>query len=116
MRAYEVKRGHYKNLEGDKLQKLMENLFGPVHKDGEWLVASFGALKMVKCKLEGKDKLWVDSETDRSADMGVAQQTMGVWNDFLEAATAYDTKQRAKRSQEAAKKGSGGDDVPDVKV
>ena len=47
--------------------------------------------------------------------MGVAQQTMGVWNDFLEAATGYDAKQRAKKAQEAAKKGAG-DDVPDVKA
>lgn len=115
MRAYEIRRGHYKNLEGDKLQKLMETLFGTVHKEGEWLVASFGALKSVKCRLEGTDKVWVDSETDRSADMGVAQQTMGVWNDFLEAATGYDAKQRAKKAQEAAKKGAG-DGVPDVKA
>ena len=111
MRDYEIKRGHYKNLEGDKLEKLMETLFGPVHKEGEWLVASFGALTFVKAKLEGKDKLWVDSQTDRNADMGVAQQTMGVWNDFLEAATGYNTKQRAKRAQEAAKKAAG--DIPD---
>lgn len=115
MRDYEIKRGHWKNLEGDKLPKLMETLFGTVKKEGEWYVATFGALKYIKVKAEGKDKLWVDSETDRSADMGVAQQTMGVWNDFLEAATGYDAKQRGKRAQAAAKKDSG-DDVPDVKV
>jgi hypothetical protein len=115
MRDYEIRRGHWKNLEGDKLQKLMEGLFGPVHHEGEWLVASFGALKTVKARAEGKDKLWVDSETDRSADPGLAQQTMAVWNDFLEAATGYNTKQRAKRAQEAAKKAApGAADVPDV--
>lgn len=115
MRAYEIKRGHYKNVEGDKLPRLMETLFGTVRQDGAWYVASFGALKHVKCRLDGKEKVWVDSETDRSADPGVAQQTMGVWNDFLEAATGYDAKQRAKKAQEAAKKGAGGD-VPDVKA
>lgn len=114
MRDYELRRGHWKNLEGEKLAKLMESLFGPVRKEGDWYVASFGALKWVKCRMEGKEKLWVDSETDRTADMGVAQQTMGVWNDFLEAATGHNAKQRSKRSQEAAKKGAGGEDVPDL--
>jgi len=115
MRVYEIKRGHYKNVEGEKLPQLMGTLFGTVTKDGEWYVASFGALKFVKCRIEGKDKFWIDSETDRSADLGIAQQTMGMWNDFLEAATGYDAKQRSKRAQEAAKKDSG-EDVPDVKA
>ncbi|HEV8359931.1 MAG TPA: DUF5611 family protein [Candidatus Thermoplasmatota archaeon] len=111
MRDYEIKRGHLKNIEGEGLPKLMEGLFGPVRKEGDWYVCSFGALKYVKCKLEGKDKIWVDSETDRTVDMGVAQQTMGVWNDFLEAATGMDAKARKKRSEAAAKKGA--EDVPE---
>lgn len=113
MRDYELKRGHWKNLEGDKLQKLMEECFGEVRQEGEWLIASFGALKWVKARMEGKDKVWVDSETDRSAPMEVARQTMTVWNDFLERATGYDAKQRGKRAQEAAKKAAGAGDVPD---
>ena len=114
MRDYELRRGHWKNLEGDKLPKLMENLFGPVTREGAWFVCSFGALKSVKCQLLGKEHIRIDSETDRSADMGVAQQTMGVWNDFLEAATGYDAKQRAKKAKEAAQKAEPGEDVPDV--
>lgn len=111
MRDYELRRGHWKNLEGDKLQKLMEECFGEVRLEGEWLVAAFGALKMVKARLNGKETVSIDSETDRSASMEVARQTMPVWNGFLERATGYDAKQRAKKAQEAAKKAAG--DVPD---
>lgn len=111
MRDYELKRGHWKNLEGDKLQKLMEECFGPVRKEGDWLVASFGALKWVKARPEGKEKVWVDSETDRAAPMEVARQTMHVWNEFLERATGHNAKQRSKRAQAAPKKG--GEDVPE---
>ena len=111
MRDYELKRGHWKNLEGDKLQKLMEECFGEVRQEEGWLMASFGALKMVKARLNGKETVSIDSETDRSASMDVAKQTMQVWNDFLERATGYDAKQRAKKAQEAAKKAAG--DVPD---
>ena len=112
MRDYEIKRGHWKNVEGDKLQKLMEECFGTVHREGEWLVATFGALSEVKAKPEGKDKLWVDSTTDKAAPLEVARQTMQVWNEFLERATGYNTKQRAKRAQEAAKKAAA--DVPEA--
>lgn len=111
MRDYELKRGHWKNLEGDKLQKLMEECFGEVRKEGDWHVATFGALKVVKARLNGKETVSIDSETDRGAAMEVARQTMQVWNDFLERATGYDAKQRAKKAQEAAKKGAA--DVPD---
>lgn len=113
LRDYELKRGHWKTIEGDKLQKLMEECFGETRQEGEWLVASFGALKTVKARMEGKEKVWVDSETDRAAPMEVARQTMTVWNDFLERATGYDAKQRGKRATEAAKKAAGAGDVPD---
>lgn len=111
MRDYELRRGHWKNLEGDGLRKLVEECFGPARREGEWLVASFGALKAVKVRVEGKERLWVDSETDKGASPEAARQTMQVWNHFLERATGYNAKQRAKRVQEQAKKG--GEDLPE---
>lgn len=103
MREYEIKRGHYKNLEGDKLQKLMEECFGPVTNDDGTLVASFGAIKAVRAKLLGKDKVMIDPEMDRSAAGDVVPRTMRVWNDFLERATGFNAKQRSQRLQKAAK-------------
>lgn len=32
---YDVKRGHFKNIEGDQLEELMKEIFGSVEKEDE---------------------------------------------------------------------------------
>jgi len=107
---YEIRRGHWKNLDGDKLPALIEAHFGTVQKDGAAYVASFGALRSVRVTMKDKTTLDIQSETDRGADTPTQQRTIRAWNDFLEAVTGYNAKQRAKRAQEKAKAA----DVPDA--
>ncbi|HVL88142.1 MAG TPA: DUF5611 family protein [Candidatus Thermoplasmatota archaeon] len=104
MREYEIKRGHYKTIEGDELRKVMEEAFGTVTQDGDgYLTATFGAIKRIRVKVLAKDKIAIDSETDREASTDVARQTMTVWNQFLERVTGFNAKQRSQRLQKAAK-------------
>lgn len=100
---YDIKRGHYKNIEDDKLEKLMEDTFGSVESKGDRLVAEYGAIKHLEVWTEGKTGLWVDIEMDEDPDDKVATDTISKWNGFLLNATGFDAKQRGKRAKKKAK-------------
>lgn len=101
MQTYPVKRGHAKKTD---LKQIMEESFGSVDESDDWLTASFGAFKTIKAKYDGLTKLDVDTNQDRNVDMETGQKTIKAWNEFLETATGYTSKQRGKKMQEAAKK------------
>ncbi len=100
---YDIKRGHYKNVEGGKLKELMEDIFGSIEKDGEKLISDYGAIKRLEVWTEGKTGLWVDIEMDDDPDGDIAMETISKWNDFLLRATGFDAKQRSKRAKKKAK-------------
>lgn len=104
MRAYELRRGHGKNLEGDKLRTIAAEIFGNATAEGEKVVASFGAIEKLTAWTDGK-QLFVDIVMKTGVPDAVATDTIGRNNRFLEAATGYSAKERAKKAQEAAKKG-----------
>jgi hypothetical protein len=96
MREYPVKRGHYsKALAGDGLKRIMEETFGHVEEDGEWLVSSYKGLKKVRVKPLGKTKLLVETETANVPE-GDAADTLKKYNEFLFRATGYTAKERKK--------------------
>ncbi|HET6398680.1 MAG TPA: DUF5611 family protein, partial [Candidatus Thermoplasmatota archaeon] len=74
----------------------------------------FGTMPSIRARYEGKKELQVDTVTDKSFAVKMAQgdtqagevaiETQRRWNDFLEGATGYDAKTRSKKIQEAAKK------------
>ncbi len=103
MREYDIKRGHFKNIDG-RLEEIMKECFGSVKKNGEFLESSYGALVYVRAKLDGKTKLIVDSETDKKADLETASRTIKAYNDFLFRVTGMTAKQRGKREQEKLKR------------
>jgi hypothetical protein len=104
MRAYELRRGHGKNLEGDKLRTIAADTFGSATTDGDKVVVSFGAIEKLTAWTDGR-QLFVDMVMKTSVADGVATDTITRNNRFLEAATGYSAKERAKKAQEAAKKG-----------
>jgi len=106
LQELEIKRGHFKNIEGDKLNALMVKYFKTVKKDGDKLVAIFGALKPIEVWLKGKNLLCVEMVTDKSVKEDVAMDTIRAKNGFLEEATGFTTGERAKRLQKKAKEGS----------
>ncbi len=107
MVVHDIKRGHYKNVEGDGLRGLLEQHFGGSVEqtpDG-WLTTSYGAITSIRAKLVSKDRFEVLSETDKGANPEVAAETIRRWNTFLEAATGFTAKERSKRLQKKAKDG-----------
>ncbi len=104
MRAYELRRGHSKNLEGDQLRAIAEQHFGAATEEGGKVVLSFGAIETMTVWTDGK-QLFVDMVMKSGVPDGVATDTISRNNRFLEAATGYSAKERAKKAQEAAKKG-----------
>ncbi|MFW5928054.1 MAG: DUF5611 family protein [Thermoplasmatota archaeon] len=102
---YDVKRGHFKNIEGDQLEELMEEIFGSVKKDDEKLITEDeGAIDCLEVWTEGRTGLWVDLKMDDDADDEVAMKTISKWNDFLERATGFNAKKRRERAKKKAKK------------
>ncbi len=98
MRAYEMRRGHAKNLEGDKLRAIAAETFGSADTDGEKVVVSFGAIDRLTAWTDGK-QLFVDLVMKTGVPDDVATDTISRNNRFLEAATGYSAKERAKKAQ-----------------
>lgn len=105
MRDYDIKRGHFNNIEG-KLEEIVEEIFGQFENVEGKVRTSFGALNRLECWFEGKKSLWVDTDLKTTIDDETAMTTHKKYNDFLLRLTGYNAKQRAKRLKDKAKKGT----------
>jgi len=104
MQAFDIKRGHFKNIEGEKLRELIEDLFGNAKEKDDKIWTSFGALQKLEVWTDGKI-LYVDSEMRQGVDDATALKTIRTYNTFMERATGFNSKQRRDRLQKKAKKG-----------
>ena len=105
MRAYELRRGHAKNLEGDKLRSLAFETFGSATEESGKVTTAFGAIEKLVAWTDGK-QLFVDMTMKAGVPDAIATETISRSNRFLERATGYTAKERGKKAQEAAKKGT----------
>ena len=104
---YDIKRGWFKNIEGDLLEKMMADVFGDVRKEGDVLVSSYGVLDRIEVKVISKDKLeivTVNKEGCSYDDEAILDSKRRL-NQFAEQATGFDAKARMKRAQKKAKEG-----------
>ncbi len=104
MRAYEMRRGQGKNLEGDQLRALVADVFGRATVEDGKVVTNFGAIEKLTTWTDGK-QLFVDMTMKPGVPDTVATDTITRNNRFLEWATGYTTKQRKQKAEEAAKRG-----------
>ncbi len=101
---YDIKRGHFKNVEEGQLKEMMEDIFGSVQEDEEKLIIDkVGAIDHLEVWTEGRTGLWVDLEMDKDVDGDTARETLDKWNDFLKKATGFNAKKRKKRAKKKAK-------------
>lgn len=105
---YDIKRGWYKNIEGDLLEQMMAQVFGDVRREGELLVSSYGVLERIEVRVVSKDKLEIAtvSKEGCSADDAAILDSKRRLNEFAEKATGFDAKARMKRAQKKAKEGT----------
>jgi hypothetical protein len=106
MVEYDIKKGWFKNIEGDLLGKMMEEAFGNVSRKGDSLVSSYGVLESITVKVVSKDKLEVvtSNKEGKMADEDILNSKRKL-NAFVEKATGFDAKARMKRAQAKAKGG-----------
>ena|SRR5690349_1219601 len=98
--TFEIKRGHAKNIEGGKVGALLKEAFGNC-KDlgGGKFEATLGPL-VVKTWIEGK-ALAFESNQPTQIDDATATKVVQARNQFLQAATGFNAKERVKRAKKA---------------
>lgn len=105
MQEFEIKKGHYQNIEGDKLKRLMIEIFGDVKEEEKKFVSRFGAMQPITVWFKDKNTLCVDIQTDKNVNEDMAVKSISAKNEFLERATGFSAKERMKRIQKKAKEG-----------
>ena len=103
----DIKRGHWKVVDGDGLKNLLEEYFEPPVKvsDDGYHCVDFGALKPLKAKMLSKSELEVLTKSNPDVTTEVASDTIRRYNRFLEAVTGFNSKERKKRLNKKAKEG-----------
>ena len=105
MQTLDIKKGYYKNIEDQGLEKIMIDIFGEVNKDGEKFKANYGAMKPITVWIKNKKELCIDIVTEKDIDDDIALKTIKAKNEFLERATGFNAKERSKKLQKKAKEG-----------
>ncbi len=96
MTNYPVKLSHRARLTPDGILATACDAFGSGARDGEVVSASFGALTRLTARVAGKE-LAVETTMDPKVSVDVAAETVRRYNRFLEGATGFNSKERAKR-------------------
>ncbi|MBN1324004.1 MAG: DUF5611 family protein [Methanotrichaceae archaeon] len=100
---YSLKRGFRPDLE--RIQEALKEEFpGQISREGDDLHLSYGALKSITVRLDGK-KMNVVTEANPEADDAEILDTNHRFRNFLEKATGYTAKQRLKMAKKEAQQG-----------
>lgn len=105
MQNYPVRTSHRKNLAVPALEALLRESFGAAQAEGDAAVASFGAISRIAARPAGRE-LEIDVTMNPKVPEDVARDTIRRYNLFLEAATGFSSKERARRLRKSAS-GSG---------
>jgi hypothetical protein len=101
VQRYPVRATHRKGLEPEALAGSMRAHFEDVTTDGTTVTARWGAIERLAARAEGRD-LAIDLVMNPKVPEDVARETIGRYNRFLEAATGYSAKERARRLRKSA--------------
>jgi hypothetical protein len=99
LKEYDIKRGHFKNIEGDKLKELIESTFGDVKSEDKKLIINYGALQPLITWIKDKNVLCVDTQMKTDVEDDIITETIKRYNKFLESATGFTSKERVKRAK-----------------
>ncbi|MCI4336330.1 MAG: DUF5611 family protein [Thermoplasmata archaeon] len=101
MQRYPVRTSHRAQLTVGHLAELCQTHFGQVDSDGGAVLAKYGALARLKAWPEKKE-LAIEVTMDPKVEVEVAGETVRRYNRFLEDATGFSAKERAKRLRKSA--------------
>lgn len=96
VQRYPVKANHRPNLAPEALEQLLRECFGTAGVEGDARTAAFGAIERVIVRGDRKE-LAVEVTMNPKVSNDVARETIARYNRFLESATGFSSKERAKR-------------------
>lgn len=96
MQTYPVRASHRTSLTAPALVEIVKTHFGDARVDGDAVVSSFGAISRISARPAGRE-LAIEVTMNPKVPEDVAAETIRRYNQFLEAATGFSAKERAKR-------------------
>ena len=102
-----MRQSHRANLKVEALERLLRAHFDSAESVGEEVRASYGAISQLTVRASGRD-LRVNVVMNPKVPGDVAGETIARYNRFLEEATGYSAKERAKRLRKSAGESSSG--------
>jgi hypothetical protein len=100
VQKYPVRPSHRANLAPEALARILATHFENVSGTGAERTASWGAIVRLSASADGRE-LRVDVTMNPKVPEEVARETIARYNRFLEEASGYSTKERAKRLKKA---------------
>jgi hypothetical protein len=101
VQKYPVRPSHRANLLPDQLRGICQNAFESAEPVEGRVLARYGAISRLLTWGEGRE-LAVELTMDPKVDEAIAAETIKRYNRFLEEATGYSSKERAKRLRKSA--------------
>jgi hypothetical protein len=98
---YPVRTSHRGNLNPAALERLLRTHFERAEARGTAVSASYGAIARLLVRANGRE-LEVDLAMNPKVPEDVARETIARYNRFLEEATGYNSKERARRLRKSA--------------
>jgi hypothetical protein len=105
---YPVRTSHRGNLNPTALERLLRTHFQSAEASGGAVSASYGAIARLMVRANGRE-LEVDVAMNPKVTEEVARDTIARYNRFLEEATGYNSKERARRLKKSAAGPASGD-------
>jgi hypothetical protein len=98
---YPVRASHRKGLTTPALEEMLKTHFGSAEVDLDTVHCSYGAIARLSARPAGRE-LSVDLTMNPQVSEDVARETIRRYNQFLQAATGYSAKERARRIRQSA--------------
>jgi hypothetical protein len=108
VQKYPVRTSHRPNLQPPALERILAVHFEGVGGTGAERSASWGAISRIVARADGKE-LAVEVTMNPKVPEPVARETIARYNRFLEEATGFSSKERAKRLRKLVTAGPAGD-------
>jgi hypothetical protein len=101
VQTYPVRASHRKNLTTPGIAEILRGHFEGVTTDGESVTGHWGAIDRLVVRPAGRD-IAIELAMNPRVPEDVARETIGRYNRFLEAATGFSAKERARRLRKSA--------------
>jgi len=101
---YPVRASERANLNPQALERILRTHFDSATIEGEAVSATYGAIERLTARAQGRE-LGVELRMNPKVPDDVARETIARYNRFLEEATGYSAKERAKRLRKSATAG-----------